>query len=110
MIATVAQFLTWIGLDGRSASEEAIRTAVIDSREAGPGAVFFALPGETVDGHDYIQAALDRGAALVVIDEAHACAASWMNHPQIAVVASPLKTLQDAAQAYRAASTFPCWP
>ena len=35
---------------------------VIDSRLATPGAVFVALPGEHVDGHDYLAAAAGRGA------------------------------------------------
>jgi UDP-N-acetylmuramoyl-tripeptide--D-alanyl-D-alanine ligase len=39
---------------------------VIDSRQAVPGALFAALPGEHVDGHDYAAAALDRGAAAVL--------------------------------------------
>ncbi|RFU38639.1 UDP-N-acetylmuramoyl-tripeptide--D-alanyl-D-alanine ligase, partial [Actinomadura logoneensis] len=30
---------------------------VIDSREAGPGALFAALPGERADGHDFAPAA-----------------------------------------------------
>ena len=34
-----------------------------DSREAGPGCLFVALPGERVDGHDFIGSALDAGAA-----------------------------------------------
>ena len=36
---------------------------VIDSREVVPGDLFLAYKGERVDGHDYISAALDRGAA-----------------------------------------------
>lgn len=36
---------------------------VIDSREVRPGDVFAALPGEKSDGHDFIGAALDAGAA-----------------------------------------------
>lgn len=36
---------------------------VIDSREAGPGLMFCALPGERVDGHEYMRSALEKGAA-----------------------------------------------
>jgi UDP-N-acetylmuramoyl-tripeptide--D-alanyl-D-alanine ligase len=39
---------------------------VIDSRAAGPGALFAALPGERVDGHDYAAAAARNGAAAVL--------------------------------------------
>jgi UDP-N-acetylmuramoyl-tripeptide--D-alanyl-D-alanine ligase len=36
--------------------------AVIDSREATPGSLFAALRGERVDGHDFLAAAVARGA------------------------------------------------
>jgi len=39
---------------------------VIDSRQAAPGALFAALPGERVDGHDYAAAAVAAGAAAVL--------------------------------------------
>ena len=42
-------------------------TPVIDSREAQPGTVFFAFAGEHVDGHDYVDDALARGAVAVVV-------------------------------------------
>ncbi|MEA3466209.1 MAG: UDP-N-acetylmuramoyl-L-alanyl-D-glutamate--2,6-diaminopimelate ligase [Thermodesulfobacteriota bacterium] len=37
-----------------------------DSRQVEAGGMFFALPGEVVDGHDYIAAAVERGAVAVV--------------------------------------------
>jgi UDP-N-acetylmuramoyl-L-alanyl-D-glutamate--2,6-diaminopimelate ligase len=37
-----------------------------DSRAAGPGCVYFALPGLHADGHDFIDAALAKGASVVV--------------------------------------------
>jgi len=40
--------------------------AVIDSRQAVPGALFAALPGERVDGHDYAAAAVAAGASVVL--------------------------------------------
>lgn len=40
---------------------------VIDSREAGPGALFVALPGERADGHDFAAAAVAAGAAAVLV-------------------------------------------
>lgn len=41
--------------------------ACIDSREASPGALFVALRGERVDGHDYIAAAAARGASGALV-------------------------------------------
>ncbi len=42
----------------------ALGRAVIDSRQVQPGDLFVAYKGEKADGHDYIGAAFDRGAAL----------------------------------------------
>jgi UDP-N-acetylmuramoyl-tripeptide--D-alanyl-D-alanine ligase len=42
------------------------RSVVIDSRQAGPGALFAALPGERADGHDFAAAAVERGAVAVL--------------------------------------------
>ncbi|MGB9378133.1 MAG: UDP-N-acetylmuramoyl-tripeptide--D-alanyl-D-alanine ligase [Mycobacteriales bacterium] len=39
-----------------------------DSRQAGPGDLFLALPGEHVDGHEYAAAALSAGAVAVLAD------------------------------------------
>lgn len=40
--------------------------AVIDSRSVVPGTMFVALPGEKVDGHDYVGEAFGRGAILAL--------------------------------------------
>ncbi|MGH3421058.1 MAG: Mur ligase domain-containing protein, partial [Streptosporangiaceae bacterium] len=39
---------------------------VIDSRRAVPGALFVAVVGERVDGHDFVQAAMAAGAVAVL--------------------------------------------
>ena len=40
-----------------------------DSRLVTGGDVFFAIPGVLVDGHDYIQGAIDRGCRCVVLEK-----------------------------------------
>jgi len=44
--------------------------AVIDSRQACPGALFAAFSGTSVDGHDYVEAACAAGATVVLITDA----------------------------------------
>src|SRR6202521_6173023 len=39
-----------------------------DSREVVSGGVFFALKGAEMDGHAFVEDALDRGAAALVVD------------------------------------------
>lgn len=39
-----------------------------DSRRVTPGMIFVAIPGAHVDGHDFINTAIDRGAAAVICE------------------------------------------
>lgn len=44
--------------------------ATLDSREVEGGELFFALAGTRTDGHDFVEAALERGAAAAVVERA----------------------------------------
>lgn len=48
-------------------ANQVISEAVIDSRLAIPGSMFIALPGEQVDGHDFVADAFQHGAILAMI-------------------------------------------
>lgn len=50
-------------------AEQVITEAVIDSRQVIPGALFIALLGERVDGHDYLSDAFKRGAAFALVQK-----------------------------------------
>ena len=39
----------------------------IDSRTIGPGQLFFAVKGERLDGHDFVEQALEKGAVAAVV-------------------------------------------
>ncbi|MFZ4078724.1 MAG: Mur ligase domain-containing protein, partial [Microbacteriaceae bacterium] len=39
-----------------------------DSRMIEPGGIFFAKPGEFTDGHNFVGQAVERGAALLVVN------------------------------------------
>jgi len=39
-----------------------------DSRTVGPGTLFFCVPGEKVDGHDFAAAVIEAGAAALVVE------------------------------------------
>jgi UDP-N-acetylmuramoyl-tripeptide--D-alanyl-D-alanine ligase len=42
---------------------------ICDSRQIVPGDVFVALKGERVDGHEFVEQALDKGAVLALVKE-----------------------------------------
>ena len=62
----------------------------IDSRTVAPGELFFAVRGERLDGHDFISAAMERGAVAAVVSRARVGALSD------AVLASPLLIAEDS--------------
>jgi UDP-N-acetylmuramoyl-L-alanyl-D-glutamate--2,6-diaminopimelate ligase len=45
-----------------------IDSLAYDSRRVGPGALYFCVPGEKSDGHDFAPAAVDSGAAALVVE------------------------------------------
>jgi UDP-N-acetylmuramoyl-tripeptide--D-alanyl-D-alanine ligase len=47
--------------------ETVITEAAIDSRQVIPGSLFVAIPGERVDGHDFVGDAFQRGASFALI-------------------------------------------
>lgn len=74
-----------------------IHQIVIDSRKLTKGDVFVALLGENFDGHDYIEAAVNRGAIAVICEKKP-------SHPVSVpcfVVPSSLQALADIASYYR---------
>ena len=48
-------------------AQQVVTEAVVDSRQAIPGCLFVALPGEKLDGHDYVEGAFERGAHLALV-------------------------------------------
>jgi len=53
---------------GDPSSDIDITDVVHDSRQARPGTLFCAVPGLTVDGHDFVDAAIANGAAAVMVE------------------------------------------
>lgn len=53
----------------QGASDVEISAIVFDSRKVVPGCLFVAVRGTQVDGHDYIQKAIEQGAVAVICEE-----------------------------------------
>ena len=66
-----------------------------DSRDVPEGSMFFALKGESFDGNQYAQAALDKGAAYAVVDDPS------VQGDYIILVPDVLKALQQLAHHHR---------
>ena len=43
---------------------QVVTDAVVDSRQVIPGCLFIAIPGEKVDGHDFVENAFEHGASF----------------------------------------------
>lgn len=52
----------------RGAEETRVGRIVTDSREVRPGDLFVALVGTSSDGHDFVETAVGRGAAAVLVE------------------------------------------
>jgi UDP-N-acetylmuramoyl-tripeptide--D-alanyl-D-alanine ligase len=94
------------------APEGGFSSVVTDSRNVLPGSLFVPLMGEFQDGHTYIPKALDSGASVVFVDEAHGDGSASLlsslakqHSATIIVVKNTLHALQDAARRY--VSMFP---
>lgn len=73
------------------------RRITTDSREAGEGDVFVAIPGERFDGHDYAKKASEAGAVCLVVErEIHGVDAAQI------IVKNARRALARIARAWRA--------
>src|SRR5271169_6504408 len=75
----------------------------IDSRTIAPGELFFAVRGERFDGHDFVEAALARGAGAAAVskDKLAVLPESVRDGNLLVVEEDPLTALQRLAAAVR---------
>jgi UDP-N-acetylmuramoyl-L-alanyl-D-glutamate--2,6-diaminopimelate ligase len=50
--------------------DRTVESIAYDSRRVQRNGLFVALPGEKVDGHDFIQQAIEKGATAIVAERA----------------------------------------
>jgi UDP-N-acetylmuramoyl-tripeptide--D-alanyl-D-alanine ligase len=103
MKLTLEQIAHWCS--GELRSSQPVRTAAgysIDSRTLGADDLFFAVKGDRFDGHDFVAAALQRGAVGAVV--ARSLAAQLLpliGDASLILVDDPLVALQQLAAAVR---------
>src|SRR5437660_12759026 len=71
----------------------------IDSRTIQPGELFFAVKGERLDGHDFVEQALSRGAIAAVVRKDQLV--RYSNRASLLAVDDTLVALQTLATAVR---------
>jgi len=65
-LARIAEFTSAVGEFPR---DDVAQAYSIDSRTIGPGQLFFAVKGERLDGHDFVDSALEKGAVAAVVQK-----------------------------------------
>ena len=87
------------GEDARRSIGEVVQGYSIDSRTVQAGELFFAVKGERLDGHDFVEQALGRGAIAAVVRKDQL--ARFTNQGQLLAVDDTLVALQTLATAIR---------
>ena len=67
MRLTLGQIADWIHAEGSFATTEQALGYSIDSRTIAAGELFFAVSGDRLDGHDFVDPALANGAVAAVV-------------------------------------------
>ena len=67
MKLTLSQVADWIHAEGDFSADAEATGYSIDSRTIATGELFFAVRGERLDGHDFVEAALANGAVSAVV-------------------------------------------
>ena len=65
-LADILEALTGVRVESAA---QRISSAVIDSRQASPGSLFIAIPGESADGHEFVGEAFEKGASFGLVQE-----------------------------------------
>ncbi len=80
----LAKIAEYTGATGDFYASEIATGYSIDSRTVAPGQLFFAVKGERLDGHDFVEQALERGAVAAVVRKDQ-LARYFPNHQLLAV-------------------------
>ena len=98
----ISEILQWTDADlvGILGPDIAPQAVVTDSRSVTEGDLFIALRGERFDGHDFVEAAFERGASAALIERSWDGAGRSFSGPLLAVD-STLLALGAMAHAYR---------
>jgi UDP-N-acetylmuramoyl-tripeptide--D-alanyl-D-alanine ligase len=95
-LARIAEF---VSAAGEFASKEVAQGYSIDSRTVDVGQLFFAVKGERLDGHDFVESALAKGAVAAVVCKGQV--GRYPGQTRLLAVEDTLLALQTLATAVR---------
>jgi UDP-N-acetylmuramoyl-tripeptide--D-alanyl-D-alanine ligase len=99
MKLTLGRIAEFVSAAGEFAPEQVAQGYSIDSRTVGAGQLFFAVKGERLDGHDFVEQALERGAVAAVVRRDQL--SRYPEKTRLLVVEDTLTALQTLATAVR---------
>jgi len=99
MKLTLSRIAGFISATGEFESQATVAGYSIDSRTIQPGELFFAVKGERLDGHDYVEQALAKEAVAAVVQKDQV--SRYPAKSRLLVVDDSLITLQTLAAAVR---------
>jgi UDP-N-acetylmuramoyl-tripeptide--D-alanyl-D-alanine ligase len=99
MKLTLARIAEFVSGSGAFAPEDVAHWYSIDSRTVGPGQLFFAVKGERLDGHDFVESSLERGAVAAVVRKDQL--RRYPGQTRLLAVEDTLVALQTLAKAVR---------
>jgi UDP-N-acetylmuramoyl-tripeptide--D-alanyl-D-alanine ligase len=98
-LSRIAELIGAWGEDARRSIGDVVQGYSIDSRTVQAGELFFAVKGERLDGHDFVEQALGRGGLAAVVRKDQL--ARYSNQGQLLAVDDTLVALQTLATAIR---------
>lgn len=97
MNLSIGQIAGLVSASGKYEVSPMVTGYSIDSRTIGAGELFFAIKGDRFDGHDFVSAALERGAAGAIVRR------DFVGSGNLLRVEDPLLALQTLAREVRRA-------
>ncbi len=95
-LGKIADFVSAVGEFPR---EQSVSGYSIDSRSVGAGQLFFAVKGERLDGHDFVNEALEKGAVAAIVRKDRL--GQYADKTRLLAVEDTLVALQTLATAVR---------
>jgi UDP-N-acetylmuramoyl-tripeptide--D-alanyl-D-alanine ligase len=99
MKLTLSRIAEFVSAAGTFAPDDVAQGYSIDSRTVGPGQLFFAVKGEQLDGHDFVEQALAKGAFAAVVRKDQL--GRYPEQARLLAVEDTLVALQTLAMAVR---------